>query len=974
MKQDVPYSGFAAVPADYECPDGQLAVAINCVPENNALQPVLPPRQVKKLSVGTSDRFSFIHKTSTFTHYIIYTATAQILYLDSEESSSALPVGGNNIHVYGLTHFDAIGNMLLAFAKSAIYYFLWKDNSYIYLGNQLPEISLSFGLVGHPRLYSVSDNGNKKFEVKPTDFDWSKSNWNDHVELEDRILGEITSQIMAKVNKFVAEQTVNKGRFCFPFFVRYALRLFDGSLTRQSPPVLMLPSTGNGVCVTHEQIVSDDRIKGLKCDIFLMAADLDCSINMPDYATNNISNWSDIIRSIDIFISQPLYPYNQGGRISDIYTYAPYNDVFAGRMPDAPGGSGYILNNKDVKEDTIICRDGDDIGSLVGNYLEFSHHDIARLYFSKEHKTQLSTSVRLPEITDRTNINQPDKVSNYYLLHSIPFDSIYAYIDERSRHIVEIPDDYLRSLTSRETLPDDYLSHDRLSASSSQVFNSRLNLSGAERHLFRGFDPTTLFPHLTGFISYITPENANGSIIECTVTTKPNEALTIDTYIKDNAGTYKVSSSSKYYPWFSDKILQSAGGNPTANYGIVSSGAWLYYPNTKATHMCISTATGGSYVIKLEPHDFLNGAYAFLGHNHVRYGSSNPYGLPVVSNDTDIISEPNKIYTSEVNNPFFFPVGNINTVGTGRILGIATAARALSQGQFGQFPLYAFTTEGVWAMEVSTTGTYAAKQPITRDVVLTDSQGKANSITQIDSAVLFATDRGIMLIAGSQTRCLSEQLNSEFPFSALDLPGFAKLHGMIHEGPDTCLPTLPFTEFLKNCQMIYDYIHQRIIVYNPAVTYAYVYSMKSRQWGMTFSDIISHLNSYPEALAVDRDNNIVNFSVLPDEDVLKEYCAKPYILYVTRPLKLSDGNIHKTIDNIIQRGNFARGHVATVLYGSRDLFNWHLVWSSRDHFMRGFSGTPYKYFRIAGVANLDPKENIIGASVQFTPRLTNQPR
>lgn len=97
-------------------------------------------------------------------------------------------------------------------------------------------------------------------------------------------------------------------------------------------------------------------------------------------------------------------------------------------------------------------------------------------------------------------------------------------------------------------------------------------------------------------------------------------------------------------------------------------------------------------------------------------------------------------------------------------------------------------------------------------------------------------------------------------------------------------------------------------------------------------------------------------------------------LLVTRPLKLETPDVLKTIDTIIQRGHFRKGHVQSALYGSRDLYNWHLVWSSKDHYLRGFRGTPYKYFRIACVTNLSDDESIFGASLQFTPRLTNQPR
>ena len=166
--------------------------------------------------------------------------------------------------------------------------------------------------------------------------------------------------------------------------------------------------------------------------------------------------------------------------------------------------------------------------------------------------------------------------------------------------------------------------------------------------------------------------------------------------------------------------------------------------------------------------------------------------------------------------------------------------------------------------------------------------------------------------------------------------------------------------------MLYDYVHQRIIVYAPNITYAYVLSLKTKQWGMMFSNITSHINSYPEALAIDDNNNVLNFSVQNAEAVK--------CLYVTRPLKLEAANVLKTIDTLIQRGMFSKGNVSTVLYGSRDLQNWYLVWSSKDHYLKGFRGSPYKFFRIAGVATLSPDENIFGASVSFAPRQNNKIR
>ena len=94
----------------------------------------------------------------------------------------------------------------------------------------------------------------------------------------------------------------------------------------------------------------------------------------------------------------------------------------------------------------------------------------------------------------------------------------------------------------------------------------------------------------------------------------------------------------------------------------------------------------------------------------------------------------------------------------------------------------------------------------------------------------------------------------------------------------------------------------------------------------------------------------------------------------TRPLKLDAPDILKTIDTAIQRGNFRKGSIKSALYGSRDLQSWILIWTSQDHYLRGFRGTPYKYFRFVLLSDMQPDESLFGATIQYTPRLLNHPR
>lgn len=1007
MIKEIQYAGYSTEPSDYECSDGQLATSLNLINEDNQLKPLFQPHI--KVELPANCEVVFIHKTSNYEHYIIHNKSTLTLYWIDSDAVSITLSSSNQIGSYAdIAHINAVGNTLLVFTATAINYLLWKSNSYNVLGTKLPEIAISFGLIGHPRLYSLVTEDGSSSQRGTFTIEFNSIYYNElNNTFSDENKTKITSQVMAKVNKFIAEQTTNKGRFCFPFFVRWAYRLYDGSHMMHSAPVLMTPST------TPAPIVIWKRVTGggiatyteAELDIMMVAADLDYSLTRHGNY-NDLEDWQDIISGIDIYISKPIYTYDQNGEFTSFHDEDNLECKFIGRLYNGEKDSNTpdtTLANS-VTEDRMLAPFSST--SFMDKYMEYSYSHIYSMYFATNRKVPNAT-LHMPEFSEDKRNENIESNATFYKLATIGINEL----EVATRKIVDINDDYLQSLVNREVMTDDYLTHDRLIASSSYCFNQRLNLSGVKRELFDGFISNAMFP----FCQTVHSFNINTSDNKITITTALNYAeLKMLIFIRENGEIYCVENSPNilYLPYlrefvdtnnWTDVKYISDGTKKVTTYNFddgtktvtryngntvistqtfnnrfkpTSWGSWLFYPNNNAFKIAIYQNLQLVFVCDLKAHDFLNGAYAFLGFNSERGNSSTSLPEVTVTPDDDIyggiVEVPNKIYTSEVNNPFFFPLLGINNVGSGKILGMSSANKALSQGQFGQFPLYAFTTEGVWALEVSTTGTYSARQPITRDVCI-----NPNSIIQLDSAVLFATDRGIMLIEGSQTKCITDSIFTEQPFNVLNLPGIDQLHTKLGHSADACLPTKPFRGFLAGCQMVYDYVHQRIIVFNPTTqtvngttkplyTYAYVFSLKSKMWGMIYSNLQSTINSYPDALAMTHDNELVSFSDT-DETVSKG-------LYVTRPIKLESANIHKTISTLIQRGHFQRGDVGTVLYGSRDLYTWYLVWSSQDNYLRGFRGTPYKYFRIAGLASLAEGKSIFGASVNFEPRHTNQLR
>lgn len=1000
MVEEVLYTGYTTAPSDYNCTDGALAASINLIPEDGALRPILPPSV--EFTLQENQSACYIHKVNTQTNYIISTNNGSRLSFSAHKGDTFLTFAEKE----KLVDINAIGNILVISSSLHLYYILFKDAAYILLGTELPKIDMSFGLsaelIGkeHKTKLTFSDytsaesswkfytrasfdvdligssspyitttyakgvqialsqnllkNNEYKIRVKGVGFTiivlyGAKSGSTTYEKLaeirgeatirpketyasfkidvfadafypsyhasgdieilsgfEANVVGKVIeyneknyNAIAAAINKFVNEQAIQKSRFIYPFFIRYALRLYDGSYARISDPVLLIPNSD------YAPFVSFDNSDSLR--LYAFVADLQYRFE------NRIEEkWRDIIVGVDVFASPQIYPYNQGKN------FDASENLFQ-----------YAIINKESGLDQIkqtnygYCALGS--SSRIG-YEGFGRHDLcekakAEFGFADTQKKDDWRIVKLAPEQDA--LVKLQESGSFYLIHSFEFDEIVGAGNNTTAFTtLDIKRGVLSSLTTRQTLSDDVFSNCTFHNAHLTSYNQRLHL----------FDFHLKHP-IPSPLTRLNGKQENGGL---------GQLIRVLVFIRTTQGERVVS----YIP-------------EGAEYA--SDAQWYYYPHNGAYRaVVVYQASYDSYFmveINLKQHKMLNGAYwmadSLSGGISIQ-AQAESFKLPP---DAPASYYPNSVLQSNAIMPFTFPAKLMVTFGVERIIEMASAVKALSQGQFGQFPLYAFTTDGVWALEVSNVGSYSARQPITRDICT-----NPNGITQLDSAVLFPTDRGIMLLSGSHAQCISESIDAEQPFNVMGLPSFGTIGSNLKE----CLPILPFSQFLKDCGMVYDYVHQRVIVYSPNTTYAYVYSLKTNQWGLMGSSISSHLNAYPEALAVGKNNSVLNFSKIGS--------TSAQCLYVTRPIKLGAPNIHKTISTIIQRGNFLRGDVGSVLYGSRDLYTWHLVWSSKDNFLRGFRGTPYKYFRIAGIATLSEDKSISGASVNYEPRHTNQMR
>jgi hypothetical protein len=323
--------------------------------------------------------------------------------------------------------------------------------------------------------------------------------------------------------------------------------------------------------------------------------------------------------------------------------------------------------------------------------------------------------------------------------------------------------------------------------------------------------------------------------------------------------TYDVSYLLKGYK--QDKVVKKQFTYTYSVFGIERIYAFQIFPDSRAYKMIVKATTQESGVngktevkygeFDMLPHPYLDCAYYYGGiENELVNLCSENMVEDYPAHKVDDLD--NKLAVSETDKPFYFPTDSRYTFQS-KIIGVAVANTALSQGQFGQFPLYVFTEDGIWAMETAADGSFISQKPLSREVCI-----NPDSICSIDNAVVFVTSKAVMMIQGSQVMNISPYMNGKHykpNDSALNLI-------RNQEGFDTLIDPIsdddPFMSFMKDAKVAYDYTGQRLVFISPSNDgFQYAYKIDTQTWHkVAFGglDLIAPLNSYPECFVQGRIN------------------------------------------------------------------------------------------------------------------------
>ena len=522
MIKDIRYGGVSAVPSAYDSPDGDLDLSLNMIHEDGSLRPIDTPAPVMRLDPNM--RVAFIHTTSGYTHYIVRDLSSPQLFwidpseIDSETLRPIIPRLIGSLPSGVVRQVTAMGNTLIVLTPSGMFYFLWQDDTKAYaaLGSRIPfpEISFALGVpeVDEPPSFNVT------LSIPDSLKSYVQNTWNPGSGLSggrrpvgpaaryqsaelSALIQAASNAVYAGLNAFLAESADN-GRFTEPFFIRYALRMFDGSHTMHSAPVLMIP---NSAAPRLPYIVASDsdgsfsantRIYHKACSLFFRIL------------SDSISQWSDIITHIDFYVTPPIYTFDQSGTVDPCHAdhsasggFSHFGVYSSGNSSSGASGPGNTDPGDSGSGDSGSGDSGSESGDSGGSDTPkdpFNYHrkpvnpvaDASYTFPDGNMERKLSQgSTMVWNISSRkASVIEDDilspSASLFYLVSSVELAKVapmtafsYLPIEERS----------LANLPVRPRLEDDYQSHHSIIPSTAYPFNSRLNIAGVSISPFPGF-------------------------------------------------------------------------------------------------------------------------------------------------------------------------------------------------------------------------------------------------------------------------------------------------------------------------------------------------------------------------------------------------------------------------------------------------------------------------------------------------------
>jgi len=872
--------------------EGDCYSLVNLRKKNGTLHPVTE----RKTEFELKDKYDivFVHSNSGYENWIgtknLESGGSEVWWNINNEPELIFDTETKIISI------EQIGNTLSLITEKEILYMLYGDQEYKVLG-EIPEIEpIKWFNYGYFRTKSYAD----EYPTFATGFAETE-------EFRPASIG-IFNVFRKKLYDSLDGCLIDSHLMVFAF------RLYDGSYVKQTSPVLLCGNLFETASIQRNMFSSysgplyqEHYYIGINANKICLEFDL-----------NYLNKWKDIIKSVDIFISNGLGKCAESNIIEDI-------DITIVQPPNPFPSSWSQWNHISLMKDDALM------------------------------------------------IENIKSTTNFYLIDSIPIGTVSDY-DVNVDGAFSFPKKSVLSdidlLIQRESLPVDSYSHHTVTGNISYTYNNRLHLADIKTALFKGFNADYfVLPDRFRGISFFGEKyvwNLDESMIPSDVV--PVEDLRYNGFRKGNSTSsfsgiliavdLNINSDTKtvYAELYSED-----------NYGIAD---WLNpffsYPDSRAVRVRFYEIKSQNqfrlfYASDLTPSSGANYSYClstiFDSKSNINYVTPPPVlmeggFLPPdietidIPNEMPSYSEENKLKVSALNNPFMFPNQTTYLVSNGKILNMASVATRISEGQFGQYPLYVFTNKGIYSMSIGTGEVVYATEaaPTSYEVPTTPV------ICITPFGVIFTSARGVCIISGQDVELLTYPLQ-QHPKELL-IQSTSEIDEILLDFGKN-----PFIEYIETVKFIIYNPHENELIIHNGDTFNWVLCFDSKQFYQS-TEIIDQVveNTFPD-LKVIEGMKVKNYSQSGDD--------KAHVSLITRPLNFGTTDLKK-LDRMFLRATIFNPVESIILnYYSIDEINFFALRgmkinpeSRKDFDMGLFGRSKYRQFLFAFAGTVNEKSEI----------------
>lgn len=792
--------------------DGSCEEVINLRLDSGAWRVVGKKRRILK---NVDYDQVYVHKYGAFENYI-GVKDGRVTWFGSVVDGVVVSKEQEVCRTSGEVVFSQLNNMLLVKGNNDIYKAVFIDGKYSASLIGLPDISLL------DIKHDVKTVSREKFTCTIGNDPTNSIDRDDYLPLifNKEQIKAVNETIRGEINKLKDDnKEYTEGRV----FMCVTYELFDGSVTKPSPPMLINLSAYNKD--VYERIIQplsivvdvtdpQNKILYSRSSFGTIHLSLEKISVKPTFEFSD--DYKDLIRSINIYSTQPMSFYD-------------LDKIQVDCLKGMDGHNFYYIE----KDGKIWGTDKENIEGIPKK--ELKKEEVDKLIFYNVSK------FNLPDIND-------------WDYKEVKFND---------------------SLTTNPTMPVDSSGWFNTSGDMF-VYNKRLHLFNLKRKMFESKNMGRLWG---GF-----------------PVADSHRMYTAVTYVKAGQGDLKIKNEFS----ISAKVVD---GVVTNDFVLPE---FIAFPDSRAYKMEIYYDNVLHYTLRLSSSSTYN--YAFVLLSGVEEKIDTTITLPEA---VCCYEDGENIIVSEVANPYFFPPEH-SYLAPGEVVAMAVANDQISESQVGQYPLYVFTTEGVYALQVGEGKVlYSNIIPISAEVA-------TGGVLQTKYGVVFVTGSGLKLISGRDVVDVSEPICGMLEGNLRESKDFKGItnHELLYDAR-LILSAVPFEEYVKGAVMGYDLRKDELIVSNAVYGYSYVFGLKSRVWHK-ITEVFESFNRY---VGLMREGDGCSVCDVREE----EDCVQVVHLH-TRPMCL-DSYGFKKMTHVLFRGEFKpndKRH-GVYVFGSNGLDDWRCV-------------------------------------------------